>query len=164
MCQAGQPSSCRQHLALYRRRGAGGWARGPPALLTVQSGGTEQGPSTATGLWEVLVVGLQCVSTGGTTHQSPASPSPPWQAGPRALSLGWGGRGWREGAGESQTSAQERRLASKVRWLGGEEAGIGVWAQVTHPFWVPSYEGDDSKVASETPPSSALRCEGDSPR
>lgn len=143
-----------------------GWARGPPALLTVQPGGQSRGPAQPQDCgrcsWSVSSV---CPQVGQRTRAQQAQ-APHGRQGQSPVPRVGRERVARRSWGVSNLSSGEtprKQGASKVWWLGGEEAGIGVWAQVTHPFWVTSYEGDDSKVASETPPSSALRCEGNSP-
>lgn len=42
-CQAGQPSSCPQHLALHKRGAGGGGAEGPPLPAASSTGPGEEG-------------------------------------------------------------------------------------------------------------------------
>ena len=111
-----------------------GWVRVPPALLTVQPGWTGEEPSTATGLRELLRVGVQCVSTGGTMQQNPASPDPQGQGQAPVPRVGRKWEAWKS----SQISAEERG-PGKHSVVGGEVAGMGAWTPVTCPSWVTSY-------------------------
>lgn len=60
-CQAGQPSSCPQHLALHKRGAGGGGAEGPPLPAASSTRPGEEGsgprwpaslPPAPTRLWE----------------------------------------------------------------------------------------------------------------
>lgn len=162
MCQAGQPSSCRQHLALRRRRGAGGsGSECPQVLLMVQPGQMEAGgprrppsapslrlplPPAPTGHW------VPCMST--RAQQAPA---------PHGRARAPVPRMERERVAWKSVKSLLRRGGPIGQGQGRDEPGIRGWAQVTHHFWVTYTTWDSSKVASGAPSSSALQSEGASP-
>lgn len=144
MCQAGRPSSCQQHLALHRRRGArGGGSECPQVLLIVQPGQTEEGPrSTIRPL--LLQCPQGCVFGGGSwlvssgwafaggtktrlqqSQNHTAGPKPLGLSELYALTVPRMGRervAWRSGA-VSQGSAQERW--PQKAWCRGRKLGKG---------------------------------------
>lgn len=161
MCQAGQPSSCRQHLALCRRRGAGGsGSECPQVLLMVQPGQMEGGAQAAT---QCSLPPSPSPSSAHRSlgpmhvHQSPASPSSPWQGSCPCPQNGKGEGGMEE----CQISAQKRwphRAGAGRRRAWDKRVGSS-----HSPFLVTYTTWDSSKVASEAPSSSALQSEGASP-
>ena len=161
MCQAGQPSSCPQHLALHERGARGGGSEHPPVLLIVQPGQVRRVRTAAllflrcpqgaggSGVWEA--------STGKSSPGS-SSPEPPTQGGlsPWAClnskHLSQGGKGESGMAGWEECHKSLLRRGGPRRHDAGES-----WNRSVSLSHVPFLGHFISKVASKASSSSNLQ-------